>query len=187
GRDHAELAARGDPTAAYETLAEVMLDAGHLDDAAAFAERSLAADDSRYMSHFVRGIVAQRRGRCDEAIASFRRAIDARRLDPHAVVRNLHAGLADCLARTGRAAEAEREFKAELADMPWSPEGRVGLATLYRSQQRDADARNVLAGIVTAQPEPNADAYWMVVRSEERRVGKEGRGRRWREDGRGRV
>jgi len=162
-RDHAELAARRDPAAAYETLAELMLDAGHLDDAAAFAERSLAADDLRYMSHFVRGIVAQRRGRCDEAIASFRRAIDARRLDPHAIVRNLHAGLADCLARTGRAAEAEREFKAELADMPWSPEGRVGLATLYRSQQRDADARNVLAGIVTAQPEPNADAYWTVV------------------------
>ena len=162
-REHAELAARRDPAAAYETLAELMLDAGRLDDATAFAARSVAADDSRYMSHFVRGVVAQRRGRCDEAIASFKHAIDAKRLEPHAVVRNLHAGLADCLARTGRAADAEREFKAELAGVPWSPEGRVGLATLYRSQQRDAEARNVLAGIVTALPEPNAEAYWTVV------------------------
>jgi arylsulfatase A-like enzyme/Tfp pilus assembly protein PilF len=162
-REHAELAARRDPAAAYETIAELMMDAGRLDDAAAFADRSIAADGSRYMSHFVRAVVAQRRGRCDEAIVSFRRAIDAKRLEPHAVVRNLHAGLADCLARQGQAADAEREFHAELVDVPWSPEGRVGLATLYRSQQRDADARTVLAGVVTTLPQPNADAYWTVV------------------------
>jgi Tfp pilus assembly protein PilF len=78
-------------------------------------------------------------------------------------VRNLHAGLADCLARSGATAEAEREFRAELAEVPWSPEGRVGLATLYRSQGRDADARVVLGGLVAAQAQPNADAYWTVV------------------------
>jgi choline-sulfatase len=162
-REHAELAARRDPAAAYETIAELMMDAGWLDDAAAFAERSVGADPSRYMSHFVRAVVAQRQGRCGDAIASFRRAIDAKRLEPHAVVRNLHAGLADCLARMGQTADAEREFQAELAGVPWSPEGRVGLATLYRSQGRDGDARATLAGVVTTLPQPNADAYWTVV------------------------
>jgi choline-sulfatase len=164
-REHAELAARRDPAAAYETLAELTMDAGRLDEAAAFADRSLAADSSRYMSHFVRGVVAQRRGQCDVAIPSFERAVEAKRLEPHTVVRSLHAGLADCLARTGRVADAEREFRAELADVPWSPEGRVGLATLYRTQGRDADAREVLAGVVTKLPAPNADAYWTVVHS----------------------
>src|SRR5204863_120748 len=135
GRDHAELAARGDPADAYETLAELMLDAGHLDDAAAFAERSLAADDSRYMSHFVRRIVAQRRGRCDEAIASFRRAIDARRLDPHAVVRNLHAGLADCLARAGTPTRLPR----------WGPRLVRALAPT-RSRGSSCPRRRVAAG-----------------------------------------
>ena len=162
-REHAELAARRDPAAAFETIAELMMDAGRLDDAAAFADRSITADGSRYMSHFVRAVVAQRQGRCDEAIVSFTRAIDAKRLEPHAVVRNLHAGLADCLARQGQTADAEREFHAELAAVPGSPEGRVGLATLYRSQRRDADARAVLAGVVTTLPQPNADAYWIVV------------------------
>jgi choline-sulfatase len=164
-REHAELAARRDPAAAYETLAELTLDAGRTAEAAAFAQRSVAADSSRYMSHFLLGVVAQRQGRCDEAIPSFRKAIEAKRSDPHAVVRNLHAGLADCLARAGQSAEAEREFQAELADVPWSPEGRVGLATLYRSQGRDAEARTVLAGIVTTLPQPSADAYATVVRA----------------------
>jgi len=160
---HAELAARRDPAAAYETLAELMMDAGRPADAAAFAKRSIEADASRYMSHFLVGVVAQQAGRCDEAIAAFRRAIDAKRAEPGAVVRNLHAGLADCLARTGGTAEAEREFRAELAEVPSSPEGRVGLATLYRSQGRDAEARTVLAGVVTGLHQPNADAYWTVV------------------------
>ena len=162
-RAHAELAARRDPAAGYEMLAELMMDAGRTADAAAFARRSVGADPSRYMSHYLIGVVAQRAGRCDDAIAAFRLAIDAKRAEPAAVVRNLHAGLADCLARTGAVAEAEREFRAELADVPWSPEGRVGLATLYRSQGRDTDARTALGGLIPALPQPNADAYWTVV------------------------
>jgi tetratricopeptide (TPR) repeat protein len=162
-RQHAELAARRDPASGYEVLAELMLDNNKVADAAAFARRSLDADPSRYLSEYVVGVAAQRSGRCDEAIAAFRRAIERKRAEPSAVVRNLHAGLADCLARTGHEAEAEQEFKAEIADIPWSPEGRVGLATLYRSQGRDGDARSVLGGLIAAQPQPTADAYSMVV------------------------
>jgi choline-sulfatase len=177
-RAHAELAARRDPAAAYETLAELMMDAGRPAEAAAYAKRSIEADPSRYMSHFLIGVVAQQAGRCEEAIAAFRRAVAAKRTEPGAVVRNLHAGLADCLARTGATADAEREFQAELADIPWSPEGRVGLATLYRSQGRDAEARTALAGVVTSLPQPNADAYWTVVHAF-RVLGDEAAAREW--------
>ena len=164
-REHAELGARRDPGAAYEILAELAMDGGRPADAAAFARRSVDADPSRYMSYFLLGAALQREGRCADAIPAFTQAIDAKRREPQAVVRNLHAGLADCLARTGREAEAEREFHAELADVPWSPEGRVGLATLLRSQSRDAEARTVLAGVVTNLPQPTADAYHTVVRA----------------------
>jgi tetratricopeptide (TPR) repeat protein len=162
-RQHAELAARRDPASGYEVLAELMLDENKVADAAAFAQRSLDADPSRYVSRFVLGVAAQRAGRCDEAIVAFRRAIESKRAEPSAVVRNLHAGLADCLARTGHEAEAEQEFNAELAEIPSSPEGRVGLATLYRSQRRDAEARAILGGLIAAQPQPSADSYGMVV------------------------
>ena len=164
-RQHAELAAKRDPAAAYEILAELMMDAGKPGEAAAFARRSAEVDPSRYMSLFLVAAALQREGRCGEAIPAFTRAIEAKRREPQAVVRNLHAGLADCLARTGREADAEREFKAEIAAIPWSPEARVGLATLLRSQSRDDEARSALAGVVTTLPQPTPDAYATVVRA----------------------
>ncbi len=162
---HAEVAAAREPGKAYETLAQVMLDEGRLDKAAEYARRSLEADAQRVMSHFVLGMIAQKGGRYEEALAAFRRAEAANRLQKGSVVLKLHASMADCLARLGREAEAEREFKAEIEAVPWSPEGRVGLAMLYRSQGRDAEARAALAGLVAAQPKPTAETYWTVVRA----------------------
>jgi len=162
-RAHAELAAERDPAAAYETLAELSMDAGRADEAETFARKSIDADPSRYMSHFIAGVVEQRRGRCDQAIPFYERAIELKRIEPQAVVRNLHAGLADCLARAGRTADAEREFKAELEAVPASPEARVGLATLYRSQGRDREARDVLERLIAATPNADAGTYWTVV------------------------
>jgi choline-sulfatase len=162
-RQHAELGVQGDPGQAYEILAGLMMDAGRLDDAAANARRSLEVDSSRYMSRYLLGVIAQQRGRCEEAIGHYQAAIDAKRLEPHAVVRNLHAGLADCLARAGREADAEREFKAEIAEIADSVEARVGLATLYKSQGRSEDVRAVMADLVARTPEPTAETYSTVV------------------------
>ena len=162
-RQHAELGSRRDPGQGYEILAELMMDAGRQDEAAADARRSLEVDPSRYMSHYLLGVIAQQRARCDEAIGHFERAIDAKRLEPRAVVRNLHAALADCLARTGREADAEREFKAEIAAISDSAEASVGLATLYKSQGRDVEMRTALAEFVMRTPNPTADTYWTVV------------------------
>jgi arylsulfatase A-like enzyme/tetratricopeptide (TPR) repeat protein len=164
-RQHADLGVTRDPAAAYEVLAELAMDGGRLSDAAALARRSVDADPSRYMSHFLLGVVAAQQGRCGEAIDDFRRALDAKRAEPNAVVRNLHAGLADCFARTDRPAEAEKEFQAEIAAIPASPEAHVGLATLYRSQGRDAEARAVLDGLIASTPQPTADTYFAVVRA----------------------
>jgi hypothetical protein len=41
----------------------------------------------------------------------------------------------------------------------------VGLATLYRSQGRDEEARAVLGGLVSAERAPTAEHYWTVVRT----------------------
>jgi tetratricopeptide (TPR) repeat protein len=162
---HAEVAASREPGKAYELLAQLTLDQGRLDRAADAARRSLDADPQRVMSHFVLGVLAQRAGRYEEALAAFRKAEDANRLQKGSVVLKLHASMADCLARLGREAEAEREFQAEIQAVPWSAEGRLGLAMLYRSQGRDAEARAALAGLVAAQPRPTAETYWTVVRA----------------------
>jgi len=162
---HAEIAARREPGKGYEMQAQVLLDLGRVDEAAAAARRSLEADPQRPMSQFVLGVVAQKGGRYDEALSALRKAEEANRLQKGSVIFTLHARMADCLARLGREAEAEKEFLAEIQDVPWSREGRVGLAMLYRSQGRDAEARAMVEGLVAASPRPDGETYSTVVRT----------------------
>ena len=95
-QQHAELGSRRDPGQGYEILAELMMDAGRFDDAAANARRSLQADASRYMSRFLLGVIAQQRGRCDEAIGHYRRAAE------------LGRPRGRCVGRRGLCAECRR-------------------------------------------------------------------------------
>lgn len=162
---HAELASAKNPGQGNEVLAQIMMERGDPARAAEFARKSLADDDRRIMSHFILGVVAQKAGRCEEALVSFGKAEDIKRLQKRAVVRNLHANAADCLARLGREAEAEKQFLAEIQEIPASESGRVGLAMLYRSQGRDGEARAVLADLIKSIPNPTADSYWTVVRT----------------------
>jgi tetratricopeptide (TPR) repeat protein len=162
---HAELAAKSQPGEAFEALAEQMLQRQRLGEAAAFARRSLDADKTRVLSAFVLAEVSRLQGRCAEAVTVYRQALEAQKLRRGVLVRNLHAGLADCLARGGQEKEAEAEFRAEIEAIPHSREGRMGLAMLYRSQGRDAEARSVLEGVVTRNPRAGAEEYWTVVRT----------------------
>ena len=73
--------------------------------------------------------------------------------------------MGDCLAREGREADAEKAFRAEINALPYTKDGRVGLAALCQSQGRVAEARSVLEGVVTANPRAGADEYETVVRS----------------------
>jgi choline-sulfatase len=160
---HAELAAQRDPGEGYEVAAQLMMDRGDPARAGALARQSLAADPQRLMSHFILGVLAQKAGRYDEALGSFRKAEEIQKRQKGTLVRSLHANIGDCLARLGNEAEAEQEFRTEIKILPATREGRVGLATLYRSQRRDDEARAVLAGLVTAESPPSAETYWTVV------------------------
>lgn len=162
---HAQLASAKEPGRGFETLAQILLDQDRPADAAAFARKSLAADPDRAMSRFVLATAARRAGRCEEAAVEYRRALESAGRQKGLVFRGLHAGLADCLARLGREAEAETEFRQEIAAIPYSREARVGLGVLLRSQGRDAEARDVLAGIVTANLRAGADEYVVVART----------------------
>jgi arylsulfatase A-like enzyme/Tfp pilus assembly protein PilF len=175
---HAEAATARGPGEAWELLAELRLRQGRLEEAAACARRSLEADGRRVVGHVVLGTVARRAGRCEEAIGEYRRAAEAQAGLRGLVVPGIHSGTADCLARLGREAEAEREFEAEVALVPHSVEGRVGLATLYRSQGRDAEARRALDGVVLAHPRPGPEEHWVVVRTY-RVLGDEDAARAW--------
>jgi len=162
---HAEIAAGREPGKSFEILAQILMDERRPADAVAFARKSLAADPNRMMSYFILGVVARQQGRCDEAVAAFSKSAAVKAREKGSLLRSLHFQRGDCLARLGKAAEAEREFLLELEALPASAEARVGLAMLYRSQGRDEDARSALAGLVAAEKAPTADTYWTVVRT----------------------
>ena len=162
---HATAASKRDPGQAFELLAQLALADGHFPEAAEYARRSLAADPQRAVAHFVRGVVAQGQGRYEEALTALRAAEAAKARQKRLVVPGLYARTGDCLARLGRQAEAEAAFRAEIAEIPHTREGRVGLALLLRSQGRDQEARGVIEGVVSAHPSPGPEEYWTVVRT----------------------
>src|SRR5258708_1511704 len=162
---HAQAAALTAPGEGWEIVATLRLEQGRSAEAAEAARRSLGADPGGVVAHYVRGLGGRRAGRCEEAVPEFQKALQAQRLHKFLVVPGLHPGLADCLARAGREADAEKEFRAEIETLPHNTEGRVGLAALYRSQGRDGEARAVLEGVVTANPRAGAAEYGLVVRT----------------------
>ena len=162
---HARLASEKEPGRGFETLAEIRLDQNRPAEAGAYARQSLASDPERVMSRFVLATVERLAGRYETAAAEYRRTIESASRQKGLLVRGMHAGLADCLARLGREAEAEAEFRQEIALIPYSREARIGLGLLFRSQSRDAEARDALAGIVTANPRAGPDEYVVVART----------------------
>ena len=164
-RTHAEVAARQDPGGAYEFLAELEIGLSRFDAAEAAARKSTDADPSRPMSHYVLGVTAARRGDLPTAETRFRSAIERSASDSGRIFANLHASLADCLARMGREAEAEAEFRREIETIPTSRSGRVGLTLLLRSQGRDEEARSIIGGLVEENPSANADDFEIVIRT----------------------
>jgi arylsulfatase A-like enzyme/Tfp pilus assembly protein PilF len=162
---HALLASQKEPGRGFETLAQIRLDQDRSAEASAYARQSLAANPERVMSRFVLATAERRAGRYEAAAAQYRRAIDSASRQPGLVVPGLHAALAGCLVRLGQDAEAEAEFRQEIALDPRSREARIGLGRLFRSQRRDAEARDAVAGIVTANPRAGADEYLVVTRT----------------------
>ena len=118
-----------------------------------------------FMAAFTAAHAARDAGELAKAVELYRRVISLVESERTLAVPKIHSSLADCLARLNRTAEAEREFKAELRLDPTSIEGRTGLGTLYWSQNRDAEARETIAGIVTRNPKAGAAEYAAVVRA----------------------
>lgn len=164
-RQHAEIATKQDPGGAYEFLAELELGLGRFDEAEAAARKSVAADPSRPMSHYALGLAAARRSDFAGAEAHFRSAIERSASDSGQTFANLHSSLADCLARMGREAEAEAEFRREIEIVPSSRPGRIGLTMLLRSQGRDDEARAVIGGLVERNPAAHAEEFEAVIRT----------------------
>jgi tetratricopeptide (TPR) repeat protein/TolB-like protein len=91
----------------------------------------------------------------DWAVRAITAADRATRLD--AGIPDVHVTRGLILTRTGRGAEAIREFQVALSQAPNSLEGLLGLADAYQSVGRNAEAETTLRRAIALQP-----SYWAV-------------------------
>lgn len=160
--DHARLVLDRDPSGAHELLARVALARGRHQEALAEARLAQEADPALPLPSFIQGVILYDARRFAEALPLLQRA--AAGLQPRRLtLRDLHFTLGDSLAHLGRYAEAEVEFRQELALFPESSRTGAALALLLAAQGRRTEAEHTLAQIITTTP--TAESYVLVART----------------------
>lgn len=145
-RGHAELAVGAAPAPAHELLARLALQRGDAEAARSHAGAAAKADPTLPMPDFVEGLILYNQEAYAAAVAPLQRAVAAleQRTEQMADVRYV---LADALARQQRFTEAEPLFTAEIAAFPEHVRARTGLALMYWTTGRVAEAERVLAAL----------------------------------------
>ncbi|MGZ5427656.1 MAG: tetratricopeptide repeat protein, partial [Thermoanaerobaculia bacterium] len=155
GKKHAELArSMGDP-AGDEILARACLALGDLEGAETAARASLKSERNRDRGILVLARVEALRGNLPKALELSRHIQEGA---PHSLPpAGLHLLRGDILARMGRHAEAETEFREELRGHPTTLAAWSSLVILYTAQNRPADARRTVEEMISASP--GVDSY----------------------------
>ncbi|MGH9329065.1 MAG: sulfatase-like hydrolase/transferase, partial [Vicinamibacterales bacterium] len=135
----------------HEMLAKIALAARDGETARREAQLAQQEDPSLPMPMYVQALQLHTAGRYAEALPLFADAakqVNARTL----TITELYFYLGDTLARVGRNAEAEAAFKEEIRLFPQNRRAYAGLAMLYRSLGRDADAERAIRDMLETAP-----------------------------------
>ncbi|HSB64002.1 MAG TPA: sulfatase-like hydrolase/transferase, partial [Thermoanaerobaculia bacterium] len=157
GLRHAEaLRLLGDP-AAEDIAARAALGKGDYAAADAAARKAVESGKgkARVRGYLVRGRIAVMRNDL-EAAKTFSEKAEELSKGEKLPQSGLHMLRGDVLARSGRPAEAEKEFLEELRLYPDRVDARVSLAALYASVNRRKEARRVVIDMVSRQPSPES-------------------------------
>ncbi|HUO85267.1 MAG TPA: sulfatase-like hydrolase/transferase [Thermoanaerobaculia bacterium] len=131
---HAELAIKSEPGPAHEVLARVWISRGDLARAEQEARRALETSGDTVPALITLARVERDRGRLTEALAWLERAEERLAKRNNREVWNYHLIRGDVLARMGRAAEAESEFRKEIRLFPQERQAYKNLILLLVDQ-----------------------------------------------------
>ncbi len=145
----AEIAATIEPGEAHEILARIWTRRG--DSARAEAEAKLALQTSRDPANALMLLAEaeKQRGNLQAALAYLDRISTSSR-------QGLHLARADVLARLGRNAEAENEFRAEIAQFPLAPDAYSSLVLLLFTERKFDEITKVVYDLIKASPNPHS-------------------------------
>ena len=182
-RAHAELALARAPSQAHQAIALIEVTRKRDDEAIRQAELAAAADPGLPMPAFIRGTIAYNNQQYDRALGFL---LEARKgyAQRSAQARDLYFMIGDSLARLERYQEAEPYLKEEVRLYPQHVRARAGLALLYQSTSRSAEAERALEELVRDVPSREASdtaaRVWRMFGRNDRAaaVEAEARGRR---------
>ncbi|HEY1240950.1 MAG TPA: protein kinase [Bryobacteraceae bacterium] len=119
-----------------------------LEQAAASAARARQLNDRLAPVHVILGRIESSRGRNQEALRAFRRALDFEPLNPGA-----HAGLGGVWTSMGNLGEAEAAYRKVIELRPREWPGYNDLAAFYTEQHRFPEAETVFQQMIALAPE----------------------------------
>jgi Flp pilus assembly protein TadD/dipeptidyl aminopeptidase/acylaminoacyl peptidase len=150
------LAIDGKHLKAHNNLALAAIDLGEFELAEAHYRESLAIKPDPAIYNDL-GFALARMGMSEDAVASYRKALE---LDPGSTV--AHRNLGSSLAQSGRYAEAEKQFRAALANGPDS-QAYAGLGIVLAREGRTEEAIKYLQSAIESDPN-NAAAQQELAR-----------------------
>lgn len=154
-QQHAELAVRSLPSKAHEILAHVWIRRGDLDRGEAEAKLSLETANDPIAPLMQLAEIEKQRGNLQAALGYIDRAAEKAGRKP-GFPPKLHFMRGDILARLGRNADAEREFRTEIAQFPASENAYSSLILLLAANGRAGEATRLVYALIDASPGPRA-------------------------------
>jgi tetratricopeptide (TPR) repeat protein len=148
---HADLLLKSEPSRAREILARVAIERGDYKKAREQALLSVQNSHDPTPGYLTLGLVAKKENNLQEALKFLDQA--AKAVAGHKKpLATLHFNRGDVLARLGRNAEAEKEFRLEIEAYPQNPEAYSSLILLLSTQGRTQEATQLVFELVRVSP-----------------------------------
>ena len=153
-QQHAELLMKTEPGQAHELLARIHADRRNFDAAEKEARLAMSTGREPTTALMTLALIEKQRGNLNAALQHIDGALASVARKENRRVPNLHFYRGDILARLGRNAEAEREFRAEIAIYPAEPDAYASLLLLLASSGRIEEGTRVVFDLIEASPRP---------------------------------
>jgi len=158
-QQHAEIAVALEPGEAHQILARIALKRNQVDKAQAEAKAAVATAHDPVAMLMMLATIEKAKGNLPGALTYLDQASDRVSRHKPPQLAGLHLSRGDLLAPLGPGDEAEREFRAEIADFPkTSPDAYASLIMLLATERRLDEATKLVFEAIKAVPQPHTYA-----------------------------
>jgi tetratricopeptide (TPR) repeat protein len=160
-QQHAEIAAKIEPGQAHEILARMWIERHNSERAEQEARLAMQTVNDPTVELMILSGIDMDRGNYKQVLADLDPIIPRLKERTPPRLSNFHLTRGEALARLGRGEEAEKEFRAEMADFPEDPRAYSSLVMLLATEHRLDEATQVVFAAIKAAP--TAHTYTIIA------------------------